>query len=99
MDSAGAIDHELWQSRLSRFGRVLAIISLIYLAKRPEDRPASAHVLRELLRACVASGRWTNARAAHWWKLNRHELRSGGAGTSATGEALVGNLTVSRIAD
>src|SRR4051812_33671512 len=31
MESTGAIDHELWQSRLSRFGRVLALVSLIYL--------------------------------------------------------------------
>ncbi len=31
MDTTGAaIDHELWQSRLSRFGRVLAIVCLAY---------------------------------------------------------------------
>lgn len=57
----------------------LEAVLLACLAKRPEDRPASAHVLRERLRACAAAGRWTNARAAQWWALHRHELRSGAA--------------------
>jgi len=52
---------------------------LACLEKRPEDRPASAHVLGERLRACAARGSWTNARAADWWARHRHELRSGGA--------------------
>jgi serine/threonine-protein kinase len=60
----------------------LEAVLLACLAKRPEDRPASAHVLRERLRACAAVGGWTNARAAQWWALHRHELRSGGAGVS-----------------
>ena len=58
----------------------LEAVLLACLAKRPEDRPASAHVLRERLRACAAAGRWTNARAAQWWAVHRHQLRSGGAG-------------------
>jgi serine/threonine-protein kinase len=75
------------------------------LAKRPEDRPASAHVLRERLRACASAGSWTNARAAQWWAAHRHELRSGGAGVNpadgANGAADVRapQLTVTRIAD
>jgi hypothetical protein len=80
----------------------LESVLLACLAKRPEDRPASAHVLRERLAACAAAGRWTNARAAQWWALHRHELRSGGAGTnavSATVEARVPHLMVTRIAD
>jgi hypothetical protein len=60
---------------------------LACLAKRPEDRPASAQLLRERLRACSAAGAWTNARAAHWWAAHRHELRSGGAAASAAGAA------------
>src|SRR5882724_5549650 len=60
----------------------LEAVLLACLAKRPEDRPASAHVLRERLRACVAAGRWTNARAAKWWADHRHQLCSGGAGES-----------------
>jgi eukaryotic-like serine/threonine-protein kinase len=70
------------------------------LAKRPEDRPASAHVLRDRLRACAAAGRWTNARAAEWWAVHRHQLRSGGAErstTSSTGDVRSPHLTVTRI--
>ena len=78
----------------------LEAVLLACLAKRPEDRPASAHVLRERLRACAAAGRWTNARAAQWWAAHRHQLRSGGAGASASGGAVdARHLTVTRIAD
>jgi eukaryotic-like serine/threonine-protein kinase len=80
----------------------LETVLLACLAKRPEDRPASAHVLRERLRACAAAGRWTNARAAHWWAVHRHQLRSGGAGASPPGAAVDSrppHLTVTRIAD
>jgi hypothetical protein len=80
----------------------LEAVLLACLAKRREDRPATAHVLRERLHACAAAGRWTNARAAQWWALHRHELRSGGAGASASsaaGDARASHLTVTRIAD
>jgi hypothetical protein len=80
----------------------LEAVLLTCLAKRPEDRPASAHVLRERLRACAAAGRWTDARAAQWWAVHRHELRSGSAGASAARLAVdadARHLTVTRIAD
>jgi len=78
----------------------LEAVLLACLAKRPEDRPASAHVLRERLRACTAAGRWTNARAAKWWAAHKGELRSGGKGASApSGPVDVHALTVTRIAD
>jgi len=79
----------------------LETVLLACLAKRPEDRPPSAHVLRERLRACAAAGRWTNARAAQWWAVHRHKLRSGGAGGSAASAAVDARaqLTVTRIAD
>jgi serine/threonine-protein kinase len=83
----------------------LEAILLACLAKRPEDRPASAHVLRERLRSCAAAGRWTNARAAQWWAVHRHELRSGGAAgaqasvASAAIDARCLHLTVTRLAD
>lgn len=79
----------------------LEALILACLAKRPEDRPASAHVLRERLRACAAAGRWTNARAAQWWAVHRHELRSGGAAASAPSAAVDAHallLTVTRVA-
>jgi serine/threonine-protein kinase len=50
-------------------------VVLACLAKRPEDRPASAQLLRERLLACAAAGRWTNARAAGWWATHRDALR------------------------
>jgi len=78
----------------------LEALLLACLAKRPEDRPASARDLGERLRACAAAGRWTNARAAHWWAVHRHQLRSGGAEPVAAGvDAHAPHLTVTRIAD
>jgi serine/threonine-protein kinase len=80
----------------------LETLLLACLSKRPEDRPASAHVLRERLRACVAAGQWTNARAAEWWAVHRDKLRSGGAGASAVNPAVDAqgsHLTVTRITD
>jgi hypothetical protein len=79
----------------------LEALLLDCLAKRPEDRPASANVLRERLRACATASRWTNARAAQWWAVNRDKLRSGGAvaSASASASAPAPQLTVTRIAD
>ena len=77
----------------------LKAVLLACLAKRREDRPASAHVLRERLRACVAAGRWTNARAAHWWAVHRHRLRSGSEQASAAVDASAPHLMVTRVAD
>ena len=76
----------------------LEAVLLDCLAKRPEDRPATANVLRERLRACAGASRWTNARAAQWWAVNRHKLRSGGAVASAASDS-ASHLTVTRIAD
>jgi len=80
----------------------LEALLLACLAKRPEERPASAHVLRERLRACSAAGVWTNARAAQWWAAHRQQLRSGGAATSpasASGDARSPHLTIARLVD
>jgi serine/threonine-protein kinase len=92
----------------TRLGAPVALdmetVLLACLAKRPEDRPASAHVLRDRLRACAAAGLWTNARAAQWWAMHREELRSGGAaarapgGPSAAVDARPAQLTVTRVA-
>jgi hypothetical protein len=78
----------------------LEALILDCLAKRREDRPASAHVLRERLRACSAAGRWTNARAAEWWAAHRHLLRSSNSAPSAAPPATDRRaLTVTRIDD
>lgn len=80
----------------------LEAVILACLAKRPEDRPASAHVLRERLAACAAAGGWPNARAAAWWLAHRHQLRSGGAKPntpSAAGDVRSPHLTVTRITE
>jgi serine/threonine-protein kinase len=57
-------------------------VLLACLAKRPEDRPASAQALRDQLRACYAARRWTNVHAAQWWSAHRHQLRSSSAQAS-----------------
>jgi serine/threonine-protein kinase len=79
----------------------LEAVLLACLAKQPEDRPASAHVLRERLLACAAAGRWTNARASQWWATHHHKLRSGGAkGSTANADvdSRGPHLTVTRVA-
>jgi serine/threonine-protein kinase len=78
----------------------LEAVILACLAKRPDDRPASAQVLRERLAACAVAGDWTNARAASWWAAHRHQLRSGGAERSAprtAADSRSPHLTVTRI--
>jgi predicted Ser/Thr protein kinase len=78
----------------------LEAVILSCLAKRPEDRPASAHVLRDRLRACSAAGQWTNARAAQWWAAHRHRLRSAGArASSGPVDGRATHLTLTRAAD
>jgi eukaryotic-like serine/threonine-protein kinase len=97
--------HSIPESPSIRLGSPVAAdleaVLLACLEKRPEDRPASAHVLRERLRECAAAGSWSNARAAEWWALHRHQLRSAGAGASTPSPAADrrSRLTVTRIAD
>jgi serine/threonine-protein kinase len=67
-------------------------ILLACLAKRPDDRPSSAHVLRERLRGCASYGKWTSARAAQWWKTHGEELRAADASRSE----VVSQVTVTR---
>jgi serine/threonine protein kinase len=38
------------------------------LAKRPEDRPASAAELLAALSACASAGSWSTEQAADWWR-------------------------------
>jgi serine/threonine protein kinase len=78
----------------------LEALILDCLAKRPEDRPRSAHVLRARLRACDAAGGWTNDRAKQWWDDHRAGLRTR-AGRVHAPDAAIGapRLTVTRLAD
>jgi serine/threonine-protein kinase len=46
------------------------------LAKRPDERPQSAHELLALLEDCGGSDAWTQTRAAAWWTTHRGALRS-----------------------
>jgi eukaryotic-like serine/threonine-protein kinase len=97
--------HSVPESPSARLGSPVAAdleaLLLACLAKRPEDRPASAQVLRERLRECAAAGSWSNARAAEWWARHRHQLRSAGAGASTPSPEADrrSHLTVTRIAD
>jgi len=77
----------------------LAAVLLACVAKRPGDRAASARVRRTRLRACVAAGRWTNARAAEWWAVHRHTMRSGGAGARVAVDAGAPHFLATRISD
>ncbi len=77
----------------------LEAVILACLAKRPEDRPASAQDLRARLHACAAAGRWTQAAAASWWAEHRNRLRSGGAEAAATPVVDARALTVTRMAE
>jgi hypothetical protein len=77
----------------------LEALLLACLAKKPDARPASAHILRERLRACAGAGSWTNARAAEWWARHRHQLRSGGAGASSRSAAGDSPHLITRLAD
>src|SRR5450755_1209661 len=97
--------HSVPESPSARLGAPvpadLEALLLACLAKLPEQRPASAHVVRERLSACAAAGDWTNTRAAQWWTAHRHQLNSGGASTSASPpvDAHGLNLKVTRLAD
>jgi serine/threonine-protein kinase len=78
--------------------RDLEQVVLGCLSKRPDDRPASAHALREQLRACDAARRWTNDRAAEWWTLHRRQLRSAHSTPDSTAVS-ASHLIVTRIPD
>jgi serine/threonine-protein kinase len=95
--------HSVPDSPSARLGAPVAAdleaVLLACLAKRALDRPASAHVLRERLRACALAGLWTNARAAQWWAAHRRQLRSGGAEPRVPSVAPGLQLTVARGAD
>jgi serine/threonine protein kinase len=76
--------------------RDLEKILLACLAKRPEDRPQSAQVLRSQLRACYAASRWTNQRAAEWWGTHAERLRATRAGSPHSLESAAPHLVVTR---
>src|SRR5690606_14577661 len=55
----------------------LAALLLACLAKRPDERPASAEALRDALLGCAAAGRWSEAAARAWWEEWRARLARG----------------------
>lgn len=59
-----------------RISPALERIVLQCLAKKPEDRPASARVLRRMLEQCPECGAWTAEDAESWWRTNLPELFS-----------------------
>ena len=78
--------------------RDLEKVLLACLSKRREDRPDSAQALGDRLRACAAARRWTNRRAAEWWTLHRHQLRSAKPSEDNASNAGVSHLVVTRAA-
>lgn len=77
----------------------LETLLLECLAKKPEDRPASASVLRDRLRACEVSEKWTTARAATWWKEHREGLRAQRGATKTLDPYGSKLMTVTRLAE
>ncbi len=49
-------------------------IILECLSKKPEERPASARLLRKRLEQCPECGAWTQEDAEGWWRTNLPEL-------------------------
>ena len=76
--------------------RDLEKVLLACLAKRPEDRPSSAHALRDQLRACYAASRWTNQRASQWWIAHRDQLRARHPASTHTHDRSAPHLVVTR---
>jgi hypothetical protein len=74
----------------------LETLLLACLAKRPDERPRTAHELRDRLRSCAIASRWTNQRAAEWWAAHRHQLRSTQGGATDSGSQ-PSHLSVTRI--
>ena len=79
--------------------RDLEKVLLACLAKRPDDRPKSASALREQLRSCYAARRWTSERAAEWWRLHRHQLRSSHSAPGVSFDVDASQLVVTRVPD
>jgi serine/threonine-protein kinase len=77
--------------------RDLERVLLACLAKRQEDRPDSAEVLRDRLRACAAARRWTNRRAAEWWSIHRDHVRAAHASAKSAVDTSASQLVVTRI--
>jgi serine/threonine-protein kinase len=75
----------------------LEALILACLAKRPEERPASAQVLRERLRACADASGWTNGLAAAWWATQREALRAHRARTAPRPASDGPQLTIARL--
>ncbi|MCS7042027.1 MAG: serine/threonine protein kinase [Bryobacteraceae bacterium] len=57
-----------------RFSPELERIVLQCLSKKPEDRPASARLLRRMLEQCPECGVWSPEDAEAWWRTNLPEL-------------------------
>ena len=95
--------HTLPEPPSKRRGRAIAAdleaLLLACLAKKPEDRPESAHVLRARLLACTSAGEWTSERAAAWWREHRDDLRSRRrAAMTTTVDPIGATLTITRAA-
>lgn len=57
-----------------RISPELERIILQCLEKKPEDRPASARLLRKMLEQCPECHGWTQEDAEAWWRTNLPEL-------------------------
>jgi serine/threonine-protein kinase len=74
----------------------LEALILDCLAKKPEERPASARILRDRLHCCASAAGWNNEKAAAWWAAHVHEVRSRRADRTKADGDLRTNFTVTR---
>ena len=96
--------HSVPERPSARLGAPLSVdleeLILACLAKRPEDRPPSAHALRERLQSCAPAGGWTDDRAAQWWADHRAGIRSGVGALPIPDVSVVDQrLTITRVPD
>ena len=71
----------------------LEAILLRCLAKRRDDRPATAHELAVALAGCTAADDWTEAEAAIWWQAQARRTSPVVPGASASTEFAAGGET------
>ncbi len=70
----------------------LEAVLLTCLAKEPDERPATALIVREALLACADAGAWSAGDAARWWGEHAERV-TGTSGTEMSGDGDTARVT------